>query len=164
MSYFRRIIARLGGVEYAILWSVLACLSILLLFVLAQFFAKVSVFCKRAAERKKNRKIAARRIQYTLPERSNGYLRARLHTALSDEVAEPNGKDSAALQLRYAGQMLTKLKERPLTPVERLDVEEIGSLVALYSTRERWSGSEIKAVNSLLARLLKLSAKYEIAV
>jgi hypothetical protein len=67
-------------------------------------------------------------------------------------------------KLGYARKMLAKIKEAPLSPVERIDVEEIARLVALYGRKEKWSAADVKSVSEIFSRLLKLSAKYDIAV
>ena len=126
---------------------------------------------KRARERRERRAAVKRRLQFTLPDKENGYLRDRLHTALcaqeSDERNEEidvADKKSVGVKLGYARKMLAKVKESALSPIERLDVEEMSRLVALYGRKGKWSGSDVKAINEIFARLLKLSAKYEIAV
>ncbi len=116
-------------------------------------------------ERKNRRAERARRLQYTLPDRENRYVRARLATALRVEERE-KGVDGrcVGIRLEYAQKMLACVRGEPLTPAERLDVEEMCGFIAACGGMERWTSSDVKAINEVLARLLKLSAKYEINV
>ncbi len=131
-------------------------------------FAYLTLQGKRA-ERKAKREEEKRRLQFVLPDQENAYLRDRLHTAL--KTAESNGekefstdKRSVGVRLSYARKMVAKLKEAPLSPIERLDIEEMARTVLLMERKGRWSGTEIKMINEIFACLLKLSAKYEVAV
>ncbi len=120
---------------------------------------------RMAAERKSRRKEEGRRLKFVLPDRDNAYVRARLNTTLQTESKEFDlDKESAGVRLEYAQKMLAKVREVGLSPIERLDVEEMSGLVALYTKKERWSGSDMRALNEVFARLLKLSAKYEVTV
>lgn len=120
---------------------------------------------RKIAVRKAQRAEIKRCLQYTLPDRENGYLRDRLHTALQGNKEELSvEKHTVGVRIGYARKMLAKIKEAPLTPVERIDVEEMARLLLMYERMEKWSTSDIKAISELFSRLLKLSAKYEIAV
>ena len=101
-----------------------------------------------------------RRLQYTLPDRENEYLRDRLRTALNP--LSPPKEEGARVSLGYAKRMLARLKESPLSPLERIEIEETAAFVALLSKKEKWSGADAKSVNEVLSRLLKLAAKYEL--
>ena len=126
---------------------------------------------RKILERRLYRAEIKRRVQFTLPDKENGYLRDRLRTALHtaeigglDEEAFGANKKNVGIRLSYARKMLAKVKEAPLSPAERLDVEEMARLIFLYEKREKWSSSELKTVNEIFSRLLKLSAKYELAI
>ncbi len=148
--------------ERASLFVSCACLLLLLLREATAFFRWLFSLRARARAKKRARIQAARRLEYTLPDERNEYVRERLQTTLStDEHKEETG---AFVRVRYARRMLVLLKGSPLSPVERLDVEEMEKALALYDEDKRWSGEEMKAINEIFARLLKLSAKYEIAV
>ena len=120
---------------------------------------------ERIAERKARREEKKRRVQFTLPDRENQYLRDRLQTALHTEgeeaVLETRG---SVARMGYARKLLAQVKESPLTPVERIDVEEFAKLLAAYDRKGKWSASDVKTVSEIFSRLLKLAAKYEIAV
>ena len=102
-----------------------------------------------------------RRLQYTLPERENGYLRDRLRTAL--QPLSPPEEEGVRVSLGYAKRMLAQVKESSLSPLERIEIEETAAFVALLSKKELWSATDAKSVNEVLSRLLKLAAKYEVA-
>lgn len=119
---------------------------------------------KKVRARKKKRK-ELRKITYTLPEKDNGYVRDRLHTALqiNEKECEDDPKTQIRLRLGYAKSLLEKLKSGTLTFVERAEVGELSRILSLYTEKEEWSRKEVQTVNDLFMRLLKLSAKYEIA-
>ena len=120
---------------------------------------------RKRARQKEGRAALKRRLQFTLPDRENRYLRDRLHTALNTESDTLFlDKKKVDARLHYVRKMLVKIKEAPLSPIERIDVEEIAGLVALYEKKGRWSSSDVKRMSEVFSRLLKLSAKYEIAV
>ena len=120
---------------------------------------------ERIAERKARREEKKRRVQFTLPDRENQYLRDRLQTALRTEGEEAVlEKRGSVARMGYARKLLAQVKESPLTPVERIDVEEFAKLLAAYDRKGEWSASDVKTVSEIFSRLLKLAAKYEIAV
>ena len=109
-----------------------------------------------------------RNLQYTLPDRDNTYVQSRLNTALHvpeyGEHGEGAQKNKETVRLGYARRLLAKVKEAPLTPAERLETEEISRLFAYYLTKENWDAAELRAVNDLFSCVLKMSAKYSVAV
>ncbi len=149
------------GAEKATLFVSCVCLLLLLLRETVTFLRWLFSLKARARAKKRARIQAARRLEYTLPDEHNEYVRERLQTTLSTKERKETG---AFVQVRYARRMLTLLKSSALSPVERLDVEEMEKALALYDEDKRWNGEAMKVVNEIFARLLKLSAKYEIAV
>lgn len=112
-------------------------------------------------ERKRRRQEIARRLQYTLPQRENTYIRTRLNTALrTSEVGE--NELQLAVQLGYTHDLLGKLRAAPLSVAERLQTEEMGKLLNLYKGKENWTVHELNGLNDVCAALLKLSAKYAV--
>ena len=85
----------------------------------------------KRAERKARREEEKRRLQFVLPDKENAYLRDRLRTAL--KIVEGEGKkgdfstdkESVGVRLRYTRRMVAQLKEAALSPIERLDIEEM---------------------------------------
>ncbi len=164
MQLIRSFIDMLGGMEYALFWGVYSCVLLLLLQALLKILSALFRLKVALRERKQRRLQARRRLEFTLPDGENAYLRERLRTSLKAEDKPPTDKESVGVRLRYARRMIARLKESPLSPVERLDIEEMSGLVAAYGGQQKWSNGDIKGVNEIFARLLKLSAKYEIAV
>ncbi|MBR2442446.1 MAG: hypothetical protein IKB20_05220 [Clostridia bacterium] len=113
----------------------------------------------RIIERKKKRAQIKRRLQFTLPDRENAFVRARLNTVLKPE--EDMG-DEPPLKLSYASALLKKLKEMPLSPAERLQASEMENAFSLYVQKEGWTAGDLRAVNDLCSALIKLSAKYAV--
>ncbi len=161
MTWLNERIEMIGEGRVA-LFVACACLLLLLLRETTTFFCWIFSLKARVYAKKRARIQAARRLQYTLPDEHNEYVRERLQTTLRRE--ERKDETGAFVRVRYARRMLSLLKGSPLSPVERLDVEEMEKTLALYDEDKRWSGEDMKAVNEIFARLLKLSAKYEIAV
>lgn len=154
----------LWGIEERRLAFCLAIEGALLGMGYACLYIKEAV-AKKIAERREKREERKRRLQFILPDRENGYLRDRLHVALNTEKEDVYSERwKIGARLGYARKMLAKIKEAPLSPLERIDVEEMARLVALYERKGKWSSSDVKAVGEILSRLLKLSAKYDIAV
>lgn len=109
---------------------------------------------------KKRAKLEERQVEFTLPERGNTYVRARLHTALQTENSD--GEEVRAVELAYARELLCRLKNAPLATAERLEIDEMGQALAVYGEKKTWSAYDLRAVNDCLGRLLRLSAKYTI--
>ena len=120
---------------------------------------------RKIDDRKAQRRERQRRLQFTLPDYENSYLRDRLHTALRTEKEELyGGKRSDLAKMGYAKKLLANIKEVTLSPVERMDVEEMASLLLTYDKKEKWSSSDVKTMSEIFSRLLKLAAKYDVAV
>ena len=131
-----------GGIVYLLLFAALTARKAILM-------------------RKEARAQVEKRLQYTLPQRENGYLRERLNTALRVQDGEGNGRQMR-LRLGYARALLYKVQSAPLTVAERLQVKEMHAAFALYRGKEVWTAEELCCVNELCAALLKLSAKYTV--
>ena len=134
-------------------------------------FMYLVLFCSLSArrailDRRKRREEISRRLQYTLPQRDNSYIRARLHTALNCEEnafnADMGGGKEGKIPFQYVQELLCKVKESPLTMAERLQVEEMSKTFALYDGKEEWTTEELRGVNDLCGALVKLSAKYAV--
>ena len=124
--------------------------------------------CRRHAKEKQKRKAELwRRLQYTLPEKDNSYIRARLNTVLRTSENTPDFRKTSGgepVRLGYARKLLAKVQEAPLTAAERLQAEDIGRTFSLYLSKERWDATDLRTVNDTFSCLLKLSAKYAVEV
>ena len=143
------LLSMLGGMLYLLLFGVLT-------------------LKKTIVARKRRRAEIARRLCYTLPDRENTYVRARLNTALQiseSDVNEDMGSlfdEKSSMKLEHARTLLSKIKEAPLSQAERLQAEELGKTFALYLHKEKWTPTDLRAVNEICGMLLKLSAKYAV--
>lgn len=122
---------------------------------------------ERIGRRRLERAERARRLQYALPDRENSYVRARLNTALKAEEGirgeeRAERKYKREIDLRYARKLLSEVKEKPLSKAERLEVEDMSRVLALYKEKEAWTAADLRAVNDTCSYLLKLSAKYSV--
>ena len=138
-------------------------LSLLLVFAGGIYLLLFGVLSLRKAifERKKSRAEIARAVQYTLPQRENGYIRERLNTSLHIADGQDCAKQAHA-RLGYARVLLGKVKAAPLSVAERLQTEEMSKTFALYRGKSLWTVEELRDLNDLCAALLKLSAKYSV--
>lgn len=115
---------------------------------------------ERITRRRAQRKEIERKLKFTLPERENSFVQARLNTALHPDAEKLQEQESQALPLSHAWDLLTKLREKQLTTADRLASAELAALLSLYKEKETWTNRESQAVNDALAGVLKLSAKY----
>ena len=151
-------------------WSVLALCagigygSLLLVFYLEQ----------RKEERKKKRAQILRKLQFTLPDKDNTYVRSRLNSVLRT-VSKPKEMDSQKpsfelecdnkdelLRLEHVRKLLLRIKEAPLTKAERLETEEMASMFSAYLHKNKWTPSDVRVMNDLFSALLKIAAKYAV--
>ena len=144
----------------AIAWFAVGVVGVLVIGIIA--------FLRRLAYRKNRLIVNGNKGDGLLPERDNSYVRARLHTALraDNDGAISNVRKSVpyenrgAVRLGYARRLLAGVQDAPLSPAERLEVDTLSRSFAEYAVCERWDNEQLRAVNELFARLLKLSAKY----
>lgn len=132
----------------------------------------VIALARRFARRKRWAIAAAKGSADVLPERDNSYVRARLQTALhadgqGETLRERKSvpyENRGAVRLGYARRLLAGVQDAPLTQAERLETESLARTLADYATFEKWDSEQVRAVNDLFARLLKLAAKYSVEV
>jgi hypothetical protein len=135
------LIAVLGGAIYFLLFCAIAFHGVLV--------------------KQKHRKRAVfRRLEYTLPERSNSYVRTRLNTVLQVRGDEAITQGRAPLRLAHARKLLEKLKNAPLSIAERLQTDELSTAFSAYLHKTEWSTSDLRAINEMCSTIVKLSAKY----
>ena len=149
------------------------------LFIAAGFYVLITcglILHAHIIRRKKRRAEILRKVQYTLPEKDNTYIRERLNTALHTQrhmqtnmsdapvskvektMAEMENKES--FQTAYAKKLLLKIQEAPLTKAERLEMEEVSRLFSAYLKKSRWTVEDMRLINDMFSYLLKISAKY----
>ena len=141
--------------------AVLTGVSLFILLYAAVWSVRVVRMAKKRKRREKMRRAEKeRRLEYTLPQKGNGYIRERLQSSLQVEL----GKESkqARVRLGYACALLGKLQGAPLTIAERLQAADMAETFALCRGKEVWTAEELRRLNDLCGALLKLSAKYAV--
>ncbi len=128
-------------------------------------FCSIALWTKRE-KRKNERTEQARRLKYALPDRENAYVRARLNTVLrTPEIpAEEPSVAEKYFRLEHARKMLTAVREKELSAAERLETDELASILTIYARKERVNAEDLRIINDAFLRILKLSAKYEVAL
>lgn len=139
-----------GGGLYLILWGTLTAR-------------------KKFAERKAARAEIERKLQYTLPQRENAFVRARLNTVLQvpkngENAEEVLGQTNAEelCRLSHAQKLLLKVKAAKLTTADRLSTEELTAVFGAYLKKEKLTAGDLRLLNDAFSDLLKLSAKYSV--
>lgn len=114
--------------------------------------------------RRERRLKTERQLQFTLPEKDNSFIRARLNTVLKSENEQETVQEPQAIDFRlgYAKQLLMKLKEQKLSTADSLKREEFSALIGAYANKLQCTASDLRTLNDALAGLLKLSAKYAV--
>lgn len=128
------------------------------------FIAYLVALFVRAKRKKRARKEERyRQLQYTLPDRENTYIRARLNGALHCEREESKVEKSAwKTEFSYARDLLARLRAAELSATDRLQTEDLSRLLALYGKREKLDSEDLPLLNDCFAALLKLAAKYAV--
>lgn len=118
---------------------------------------------KKLALRRLERAENARKLQFTLPEKDNEYIRLRLNTVLNtNTVKEGTAVETKAFRTAYVKKLIGGLKEKSLTLADRLKVEEYESVIGVYTKKEAWYSDDVETISSVLSSVLKLSAKYSV--
>lgn len=114
--------------------------------------------------RREQRLKRERQLQFTLPEKDNSFIRARLNSFLKSETENEKTQEPHAIDFRlaYAKQLLVKLKEQKLSTADSLKREEFSALIGAYANKLQCTASDLRTLNDALAGLLKLSAKYAV--
>ncbi|MBQ7924399.1 MAG: hypothetical protein IJ329_03740 [Clostridia bacterium] len=168
--FFALIAIVLGGVlltfaRYQIsVWQTAPFFALLLITVGAlylSFFLCVRVW-KHVQSKKKEREIQARQMRYTLPQKDNTFIRARLNTVLQEEspIEETENGEEIKLRFVYARKLLAKLRETALSTAERLETDELVKIFDLYRQKERFISEDVRLISEAFSRVLKLAAKY----
>ena len=127
------------------------------------FFIGVKVSLKRKRVREE-RERQAREMRYELPQRDNTFVRARLGCISNDNVLEETKDVVGDINLRfiYAQGLLAKLRLKTLAATERLEMDELASIFAVYAQKEGYVGEDVRLINDAFSRVLKLAAKYAV--
>ena len=125
------------------------------------FWLVLFAFVSSVSCRRKKRAKANREMEFTLPDRENTFIRARLSTVLNREFREGEGQEEKlAIEFSQALKMLDKISFASLSTAERIEVGEMQRELRLFQAKESFSVKEVFSINEQFSRLLKLSAKY----
>lgn len=155
-----------ANVELCIALGIAVAISVLV----SSFWYFLTLFvwaCRNGIKKRRARRAAIeRQLQFVLPDRENTYVRSRLNTVLQvpDSRDYKQSGSGEPVRLSYARKLLAKVQAEKLSAAERLQVEDIGKTFALYLQKPRWDSADLRTVNDTFACLLKLSAKYAVAV
>ena len=120
----------------------------------------IALIVRIVREKNAKREERYRLLQYSLPDRENSYVRARLNGVLCAE--NEKGDFAWSTEFSYAHALLGKVRASQLSPADRLQAEDMGKLLAMYGKKERLATEDLKVVNETFAALLKLAAKYSV--
>ncbi len=126
------------------------------------FFVCVKLSLRRKRIRAE-REIKARELRYELPQRDNTFVRARLGGMYVDEGGE--GKDVVGdmkLRFTYAQNLLGKIRLQALGTTERMEMDELAGVFAVYAKKEGYVKEDVRLINDAFSRVLKLAAKYAV--
>ena len=110
----------------------------------------------RRAEREKIERATC----YTLPVRENTFIQERLNTVLQEQSERAC---AVSVSFAYIRRMAVQLKNEKLSLTERLEVEELTKLFALYTKKETFTSEDVNTLNDGFSRVLKLCAKHGVS-
>ena len=162
MYYIQKIIESIKGANMLVIVAVCVVCSCITVLIGAVYLIVGGILRikKRVAKRKAERREVERKLKFTLPERENTFVQARVSTALNGEMQTVQTQTSEAIPLAHAFELLTALREKKLSTADGLTCAELASFLSLYKEKARWTNEESQDVNVALARVLKLTAKY----
>ncbi len=115
----------------------------------------------RRKKREKQRAIEMqnKRLEYVLPDRDNSFVRARLNTVLHVGERE-EGLPQGEFRFAHARRLLTKIKDKPLSMPERLQVQDMEKLFCAYLQKDTLRAEEVQLLSDTFAALIKLAARH----
>lgn len=78
-----------------------------------------------------------------------------------EEESPARSAAESGMQLKYAEELLARLKKSQLVPADRLELEAMSHSLGAYRTKALTEG-EMGALNDCLASILKMTAKYKL--
>ena len=122
----------------------------------------MSVWSIKIRQKKAAKIQAQRTVKMMLPDKENSFVRERLQQAMHITDIKDLPRAQTFFRFLYVQKLLVKISEQPLTTPERLEVMEINKFLGANLHQQNWSIDDVRAVNDCFARVLKLSAKYEV--
>ena len=173
IKWWERVYTQLFADNAALVGGIIALLLALLFVSLVGYLTLLCVHIVKGVRRRRlARAEIARKLQFTLPDRENSYVRSRLNTVLKpclEEEAtlpivdgEERGIGEESLQLGHARKLLCRVREAALSPADRLQTDEMSKTLSVYLRKTRFAAEDLRVLNDMLSMLLKMSAKYEV--
>ena len=123
----------------------------------------LAILLVRFLKKRKRRFVLDRNVEFTLPDRENTYVRARLATVLNPNATnEEEKEEELPITFAHAKTLLNKIWFAPLSQAERLEMQSLENSLKKYAERTRFNAKDVRNVNDVFLRLLKLSAKYNV--
>ena len=142
----------------------LVSISVLLAVLLITVIVFIANYKKRKHYKKEFRQ-ATKDLQFTLPEKGNEFIRARLHTVLNENSRANDTQIRAFAKdysLGYIKKLIALLRTNELSPADRIKTEEYAKEISAYISKTEWTGNDLQTVNELFSAVIKLSGKYAV--
>lgn len=150
-----------GDVRYAFVWLGLFALYCAVLREIPRFCALFS----RRRKKREERIYETFRLKNTGEEEPVRAERARPPKVdcFSDsaENGEEEADDLGELRLSHVQELLTRLRNAPLTAGDRLETDVLARSLDVYRNK-KLTAAEVRSLNDCLASVLKLTAKYSL--
>ena len=118
---------------------------------------------RKIIERKAKREQIERSLQFTLPEKDNSFIRARLNTVLKPtKVKESERMEIGKIEFSYAKALLEKLTDCRLSTADGLKAQSLMEIIGEYAVKPTCTTGELAKLSEAFSTLLKLSAKYAV--
>ena len=162
MYYIQDLIKNISGENLALLVALcVACSCITVAIAITSAVIGCVLRIKnRIRKRKEERRMVERKLKFTLPERENAFVQARVNTALNPETQKLVNQPTQPIPLSHALALLADLREKELSTADGLTCAELSAFLSLYKEKSLWTSKESQDINVALAGILKLTAKY----
>ena len=162
MYYIQTLIQKISSENIALLVAlcvVCSCISVAIV-VTSLFIGGILRVKSRVEKRRQARRAIERKLKFTLPERENTFIQARVNTALNPETQNVVNQPTEPIPLSHALALLADLREKQLSTADGLTCAELSAILSLYKEKSLWTSKDSQDINVALAGILKLTAKY----
>ena len=147
-------------IEYAIRPTAILCVYGGTAYLILRFILSVK---RKIIARKAKREQVERELQFTLPDKDNSFVRARLNTVLKPQKTEDvETSEIQKIEFAHAKALIEKLKACRLTTADGLKIQSLIETIGTCATSSTCTTSELNQLSEAFSTLLKLSAKYAI--
>ena len=119
---------------------------------------------RKRIQKKRVQNAETRKKLFTLPDRDNTFIRARLSTVLSPlaTASSVHACGIEPLDFTAALELLQRVEKANLTPAERVGIQRIALEMEAYAKDKEWTTQTALAVNKTFLVILKLCGKYSV--